>query len=67
MDPLGTRPGPGVCWSGWCSFGFGRMSDRFLTADNLMQILFPGGSPMIVATGMTFVLLTAGVDLPSAP
>ncbi|MFO1460173.1 MAG: ABC transporter permease [Verrucomicrobiota bacterium] len=44
-------------------FGFGRMSDRFLTADNLMQILLQAAAPMIVATGMTFVLLTAGVDL----
>lgn len=43
--------------------GFGWMSDRFLTADNLMQILLQAAAPMIVATGMTFVLLTAGVDL----
>ena len=43
--------------------GFGRMSDRFLTADNLTQILVQSAAPVIVATGMTFVLLTAGVDL----
>lgn len=42
---------------------FGLKSDRFLTADNLTQILVQSSSTAVVATGMTFVLLTAGVDL----
>jgi len=42
---------------------FGVMSDKFLTTDNLTQILVQSASTAVVATGMTFVLLTAGVDL----
>lgn len=42
---------------------FGLLSDKFFTADNLTQILVQSASTAIVATGMTFVLLTAGVDL----
>jgi ribose transport system permease protein len=42
---------------------FGMMSDKFLTPDNLTQILVQSASTAVVATGMTFVLLTAGVDL----
>lgn len=42
---------------------FGLMSDKFLTADNVTQILVQSSSTAVVATGMTFVLLTAGVDL----
>ncbi len=42
---------------------FGLMSDKFLTADNFTQILVQSSSTAVVAVGMTFVLLTAGVDL----
>lgn len=42
---------------------FGLMTDKFLTADNVTQILVQSSSTAVVATGMTFVLLTAGVDL----
>ncbi len=42
---------------------FGLWSDRFLTVANLTQILNQSAATAIVATGMTFVLLTAGVDL----
>lgn len=43
--------------------GFGSLSPKFLTADNLMNILVQCASTALVAIGMTFVLLTAGVDL----
>ena len=42
---------------------FGCLSGKFLTADNLTQVLVQSSATAIVATGMTFVLLTAGVDL----
>jgi ribose transport system permease protein len=42
---------------------FGLWSDKFLTIANLTQILNQSAATAIVATGMTFVLLTAGVDL----
>ena len=42
---------------------FGLMSDKFLTAGNFTQILVQSSATAVVATGMTFVLLTAGVDL----
>jgi len=42
---------------------FSILSPRFLTGDNLLNILLQSSSTIIVATGMTFVLLTAGVDL----
>ncbi len=42
---------------------FGTLSGKFLTTDNLTQILIQSSATAIVATGMTFVLLTAGVDL----
>jgi ribose transport system permease protein len=42
---------------------FGAISRRFLEPDNLLNILVQASSLAIVATGMTFVLLTAGVDL----
>jgi ribose transport system permease protein len=41
----------------------GALSARFLSGDNLMNILIQSSATAIVATGMTFVLLTAGVDL----
>src|SRR5690606_3217557 len=42
---------------------FGSMSPRFLDPQNLGNILVQSSSTTIVAIGMTFVLLTAGVDL----
>jgi ribose transport system permease protein len=42
---------------------FGLLSDRFLTVDNLSQVLVQAAPIVVVGTGMTFVLLTAGVDL----
>ncbi len=42
---------------------FGLMSDKFLTTANFTQILVQSSSTAVVAVGMTFVLLTAGVDL----
>src|SRR5512141_455046 len=43
--------------------GFGLLSDKFLQPRNLINILVQASSLAIVAIGMTFVLLTAGVDL----
>jgi ribose transport system permease protein len=42
---------------------FGAISPQFRDPDNLVNILIQSASPAIVATGMTFVLVTAGVDL----
>ncbi len=42
---------------------FSLLSPRFLAMNNLTNILIQSASTAIVATGMTFVLLTAGIDL----
>ena len=42
---------------------FGAQSPKFLEPRNLVNILVQASSTGIVAVGMTFVLLTAGVDL----
>jgi len=42
---------------------FGFQSDRFLTLQNFSNIVVQSASTGVVAVGMTFVLLTAGVDL----
>lgn len=42
---------------------FGLQSDQFFTPTNAANILVQSASTAIVAIGMTFVLLTAGVDL----
>lgn len=42
---------------------FGLLSPRFLDPHNLLNILVQSSSTGIVATGMTLVLLTGGVDL----
>lgn len=42
---------------------FGAMSPKFFTGANFLNILVQSSSTAIVAVGMTFVLLTAGVDL----
>jgi ribose transport system permease protein len=43
--------------------GFGALSRRFLEPGNLVNILIQSSSVAIMAVGMTFVLLTAGIDL----
>jgi ribose transport system permease protein len=43
--------------------GFGVLSPKFLEADNLVNILIQSSSIAVTAIGMTFVLLTAGIDL----
>jgi ribose transport system permease protein len=47
----------------WVLAAFGLLSPKFFTLPNLLNILIQSSSTVIVATGMTFVLLTAGVDL----
>ena len=42
---------------------FGWLSPRFLAGANFLNILVQASSTVILAIGMTFVLLTAGVDL----
>ena len=42
---------------------FGSQSRKFLEPRNLVNIVAQASSTGIVAVGMTFVLLTAGVDL----
>lgn len=47
-----------------CVYGvFGAISPRFLDPANLLNILVQSSSIAIVGVGMTFVLLTAGIDL----
>ncbi len=42
---------------------FSILSDSFLSTQNLVNILIQASALTIVATGMTFVLITAGIDL----
>jgi len=42
---------------------FASLSSKFPTLDNLVNILVQSSSILIAAIGMTFVLLTAGIDL----
>ncbi|HEX4951739.1 MAG TPA: ABC transporter permease [Blastocatellia bacterium] len=42
---------------------FSLLSPRFLAANNFLNIIVQSAATTIVATGMTFVLLTAGIDL----
>lgn len=39
------------------------MSDNFLTGDNLLNVLRQTSINAIIAMGVTFVILTAGIDL----
>jgi len=41
----------------------GLQSERFVTSENAVQIMAQAAPTVVVAVGMTFVLLTAGVDL----
>ena len=43
--------------------GVGLQTERFLTTENATQILAQAAPTVVVAVGMTFVLLTGGVDL----
>jgi len=43
--------------------GFGVLAPRFLAVENFAAILMQSSWLMVVASGMNFVLLTAGVDL----
>jgi ribose/xylose/arabinose/galactoside ABC-type transport system permease subunit len=45
------------------AMGFGLLSSRFLSVENLGAILVQSSWLVVVALGMNFVLLTAGVDL----
>ena len=42
---------------------FGSLSERFLTLVNFVNILTQSAHIAIIAIGMTFVLLVAGIDL----
>ena len=42
---------------------FGSLSDRFLTPNNFINIVTQAAHIAIIAIGMTFVLLVAGIDL----
>ena len=42
---------------------FGSISENFISFGNLVNILIQASSLAIIAVGMTFVLLTAGIDL----
>ena len=42
---------------------FAALTPKFLTPDNLLNVLSQSAAVGVVATGMTFVLLTAGIDL----
>jgi len=42
---------------------FAGLSDRFLTVENFVHILIQSSAVAVVSVGMTFVLLTAGIDL----
>lgn len=53
---------PAVLFAGVCAT-FGAMSSTFLEPANLLNILVQSSSLGIVAVGMTFVLITGGVDL----
>lgn len=43
--------------------GFGSQSEKFLTLENMKNILVQSSALAVVATGITLVLLTGGVDL----
>jgi ribose transport system permease protein len=53
---------PLLLFAGVLAF-FGSRSDAFLTGRNLVNIATQAASTAVVATGMTLVLLTGGVDL----
>ncbi|MGA0616215.1 ABC transporter permease [Paracoccus sp. KR1-242] len=46
-----------------CMAFFGALSESFLTAGNLLNVLRQAAPVLIVAVAMTFVIMTAGIDL----
>jgi ribose transport system permease protein len=42
---------------------FASLSDRFLAVDNLLNVLVQSSATVIAAVGMTFVIVTRGIDL----
>lgn len=46
-----------------CMGFFGALSDTFLTAGNLLNVVRQAAPVLIVAVAMTFVIVTAGIDL----
>ena len=42
---------------------FSVISDAFLTVNNIMTILLQNSALVIMAMGMTFVIITGGIDL----
>lgn len=69
MNPAGGRGSPrGLNVIPWALFAlvlavFGWLSPSFLAPANLANVLVQSAATAIVATGMTVVLLTGGVDL----
>ena len=47
----------------FCVIFFSAMADAFLTSINLLNILRQAAPILVVATAMTFVIITAGIDL----
>ena len=45
------------------SIALGLFTDRFLTTDNLLNILRQAGPTFLIASGATFVILAGGLDL----
>ncbi len=64
-------PGPRARWTRWgplaaliaLSACFGILEPRFVTADNLRAIADSSAIPLILAVGMTFVVLQGSIDL----
>ena len=46
-----------------CVIFFGTMTDAFLSATNLLNILRQAAPILVVAVAMTYVIITAGIDL----
>lgn len=62
LSQFALRQTPLLMLLGVCA-AFSLISPRFPTGNNFLNILVQCSSTAIVATGMTFVLLTAGIDL----
>jgi ribose transport system permease protein len=56
------RQGALVALAAVCAFGFARYAE-FLTPENLLNVLRQNSMLGLVALGMTFVVLTGGIDL----
>jgi len=62
FTPLGSQIGIGLALLGEVIL-FALLSPHFLTADNLLNVSLQVSISAIVAVGMTFVILTNGIDL----